>query len=406
MADVGTNTVPPPQEAAAEHSLSTNGDAAMTDAAGPADGGASGTEASKNADSSMDAPGEHKRSAREDEGDAEDSRDDDIEVQAAKKRRMAVAADESKKRGKRMFGLLQNTLQQAKKDTGSLAEKNKRRTDIEKRLQDKLMSERQEMEKKREREQESRELKLDVLRKEDELAKAESIYDVRHSVKLSLAHFLCTSFPVPPPQQTNDDIKEAYMPRLPHALRSSHPNAPRPIYYLPYKLLRWQEDRIDDQIDDVKKAIRRDKDAWEDSKMDKVEDLQLAKKKRAERLQDIERAEKEERQKLRREREARGDNKVGSRGRKGQQDEGDDGRDRYVGRDRDGDDDMRDRSRSGSPPRRQTSRSRSRSRARSRSPARHPDDEKKELEVQDVRMQDEAEKPAENGNGAPQPAEG
>ncbi|KAM0793537.1 hypothetical protein ACM66B_000975 [Microbotryomycetes sp. NB124-2] len=405
MYSVEAVPVAAPREAAVEHSAAANGDEAMTDAASPSDKDAATQDASKKDELTMDTTDDdHKKRAGDDDDEerraAAPAVVDDIEQQAAKKRRLAVAADESKKRGKRMFGLLQNTLQQARKDTGTLAEKNKRRNELEKRLQDKLASERLEMEKKREREQETKSLRLDVVRKEEELGKAEAIYEVRHSVKLNLAHFLCTAFPVPPPQQATDDIKEAYMPRLPHAQRSAHPNAPRPIYYLPYKLLRWQEDRIDDQIDDVKKAIRKDKEAWEDSRTDKIGDLQIAKKKRAERLQEVTREE-------RRERDDRGDSRndeMAIRGRGGRARGADDeaGGRRTVGRDRDGDEDMRDRSRSRSP-RRERSRSRSRSMSRSTSRSRPPAAAaaapaiKDGTDAQDVKMQDDSDRPAQNG---------
>lgn len=120
-----------------------------------------------------------------------------------------------------------------------------------------------------------------------------------------MAHFLCTSFTLPPPQRASDDISVPYAPRLPHAQRVVGPSRSKPIYYLPYKLTIRQEDQIEDQIAAVKKQIRVERDKWDDHKGAKVDGLQEARRKRDERMGDIERAEREERQRRRREEEQR-----------------------------------------------------------------------------------------------------
>ncbi|KAL8278222.1 hypothetical protein RQP46_009395 [Phenoliferia psychrophenolica] len=225
----------------------------------------------------------------------------DIEAEAAKKRRQAILKAETEKRGKRMFGLMRGTLEQAKKETGKLSGATKNRKEVEERLHAKLNSERTELEEKRQRERETKELRLDVIKKEEEISTAESIYRTRNAAKLNLASFLCTSFTLPPPPPATDGITVPYDPRLPHVLRVTNPTAPKPLYYLPKRLLGFQEDLIEDQIASVKKHIRIERDAWEDRKGDKVSDLAAAKRKRDAGLEEIERAEREERQKRRRE---------------------------------------------------------------------------------------------------------
>lgn len=102
----------------------------------------------------------------------------DVEVLAAKKRSLQIVAEESKKRGKRMFGLLQSTLAQAQKQSGARAGASKKRQEIEERLAAKLSAERAEMEEKRRRDREGKDLRLAVTRKEEEIANFESIVRV------------------------------------------------------------------------------------------------------------------------------------------------------------------------------------------------------------------------------------
>lgn len=92
---------------------------------------------------------------------------------------------------------------------------------------------------------------------------------------------------------------------MPHALRVAKPTvaSSKPLYYLPYKLLPFQEDQIENQIAAVKSAIRKEKDAWEDAKGEKVDELGKAKRRRDEQLEERERGEREQRQKRRREQE-------------------------------------------------------------------------------------------------------
>ncbi|KAI5480816.1 Pinin/SDK/MemA protein domain containing protein [Pseudohyphozyma bogoriensis] len=243
--------------------------------------------------------------------------EEDIEALAAKKRKAAAAADEGKKRSRRMFGLMQSTLKQSKEElsTGKLGGAAQKRRELEERLASKLSQEKQELEEKQNRERESKSLKLSVVRKEEEISTADSLYRTRHAAKLNLASFLCTSFSLPPPPPSNDGITVPFAPRLPHALRIVKPDAPKPIYYLPYRLLPSQEDQIEDQIALVKKEIRKEREAWEDAKGEKVDELEQAKRRRDEQMEEVERAEREERQKRRREQEEREEKDRASRSR-------------------------------------------------------------------------------------------
>lgn len=101
----------------------------------------------------------------------------DIEALAAKKRKLAVIQDESKKRSKRMFGLLQSTLVQAKKEVVKMNVSGaaQKRIELEERLAKKLSGEKEEMEEKRRRDRESKELRLSVTKKEEEIRNVETI---------------------------------------------------------------------------------------------------------------------------------------------------------------------------------------------------------------------------------------
>jgi hypothetical protein len=137
-------------------------------------------------------------------------------------------------------------------------------------------------------------------------------YRTRHNAKLDLAGFLCTTFtlpivPTPSVPLPDDSISTPFLPRLPHVTSLTTPSSSRPIYYLPRRLLPSQEDRIEDQIDAVKQAMRKDRDAWEDVKKEKLARLEEVKRKREERQGEVERKEREERQRRRREEEDKED---------------------------------------------------------------------------------------------------
>ncbi|GAA5873075.1 hypothetical protein JCM3774_000330 [Rhodotorula dairenensis] len=308
-----------------------------------------------------------------DEADSEEAR-----ARADKKRKVLEENKAAqRKRGNRMFGVMLGTLQRAKKQVEQVEDSGagKKRAQLQERLREKLDAERRQATEKADREKELRELKTDIARREDEISAAEAIYRTRHSAKLNLAGFLCTTFTLPPPPTTTDAVSVPFVPRLPHAMKLTDPRAARPIYYLPYRLLPSQEDRIDDQIDAVKVAIRRDRDEWHEVKDAKLAELDKVKRRRQERTEESERKEREERQRRRREREDGtengGDRAAASpppppprRRRESSSAAGGPDRDR----DRNRDERMRSRSRSASPPRSRSRRPRSPSRSRSQSP--------------------------------------
>lgn len=99
--------------------------------------------------------------------------EEELELQAQKKRKLAVVADESKKRSKRMFGLLQSTLQQAKKQVSSVkvGGQNIKFQEVQERLnREKLI-----MEEKRTRGREEKDLREQIDRKLAEIGVSESI---------------------------------------------------------------------------------------------------------------------------------------------------------------------------------------------------------------------------------------
>lgn len=159
---------------------------------------------------------------------------EDIAAEASRKRQRAAVADEGKQRGKRMFGLLQSTLNQAKSDTARpKSGAAKKREELEHKLADKLAREREEGAEKARVERERRELRATINRIEDGLANSDSILRNRHDAKIHLAGFLCTGFKLTPPAAPADGIAPAFAPRLPHAMRVTDSKALRPVYYKP-----------------------------------------------------------------------------------------------------------------------------------------------------------------------------
>ncbi|GAA5857476.1 hypothetical protein JCM5353_002071 [Sporobolomyces roseus] len=228
---------------------------------------------------------------------------------AEKKRVQDQLRQESRKRGNRMFGMMLGTLKRAKEqvDTSVESDSMKKRLELEKKLKDKLDGERKILQLRSEREREVRDLKANIQKREEEIGSADAIYRVRHDAKYNLAGFLCTSFPLPSPASTTDAISVPFSPRLPHSMHLTTPTSSsnRPIYYLPYRLLPSQEDRIEDQIDVVKKATRRDQDEWKDLKAGKQKEVRKLREELDDKVQEVGRLEREDRQRKRREAEDR-----------------------------------------------------------------------------------------------------
>ena len=104
-------------------------------------------------------------------------------------------------------------------------------------------------------------------------------YQARRATKLSLANFLCTTYDAPSKAATERQLgtlKPAPFPELPHALAPSTSHAPverssastgrtasvKPLYYLPFKLLPWQADKIDGQMEDMREELDKEEASW------------------------------------------------------------------------------------------------------------------------------------------------
>lgn len=85
-------------------------------------------------------------------------------------------------------------------------------------------------------------------------------HSARFASELSLANFLRTSYPVGEPSRPHS---------APGSLSRQTPLQPRPLYYLPHKLLPEQEAQIEKQQREAKEAVDAQKTAWEAEKADK-----------------------------------------------------------------------------------------------------------------------------------------
>ena len=101
---------------------------------------------------------------------------------ATKKRKQEAALVESKKRSRRMFGLLQGTLNKAKEEVGKLSGTTKQRQELEERLSKKLNGEKAVSEEKRRLGIEERQLREAVYRKEEEISIAENTVSLAYRV--------------------------------------------------------------------------------------------------------------------------------------------------------------------------------------------------------------------------------
>jgi hypothetical protein len=128
------------------------------------------------------------------------------------------------------------------------------------------------------------------MKKEDEKNAYIAIYQARKSQKLSLANFLCTKAASNVDDASSSsanigNLKPAPLPELPHALPPSSmhsSSSTKPLYYLPYKLLPWQADKIDGQVEDMRLELEKEEDAWKDELIQREEEIVELKKKRSE----------------------------------------------------------------------------------------------------------------------------
>lgn len=169
----------------------------------------------------------------------------------------------------------------------------KRRAELEERLAAKRKEEQEAIDARTGHERTIRNLRFDIIKKEDEKNAFTAIYKARRASKLSLANFLCTksgndnttSSTGSSSANTIGSLKPAPLPELPHALppSSTHSSSStKPLYYLPYKLLPWQADQIDSQIEDMRNDLEKEEDDWKDELIRREAEIQELKAKRAE----------------------------------------------------------------------------------------------------------------------------
>jgi len=193
----------------------------------------------------------------------------------------------SQKRGKRMFGVLMGTLNKFRDEGTKQTDAAKRRIAIEERLAAKLKAEHEENERRLDRSRQEKQVKLDVVRKEEENGILDSIYEARHSAALNLANYLCTSHtPSAPPANVVSVLRPPVYPALPLSLAPSINSTQKPIYYLPARLLDSQRETLDAQLDRVRNAVGRGRCDWADERHIRIQDLAELREKRDRALQE------------------------------------------------------------------------------------------------------------------------
>ncbi|KAL7010185.1 CDP-diacylglycerol--glycerol-3-phosphate 3-phosphatidyltransferase [Cystobasidiomycetes sp. EMM_F5] len=176
----------------------------------------------------------------------------------------ATPADAGRQR--RLFGVLTKTLTQFKEDTKKDTDGAKRRAAVQERLASKLREENEALQAKSGQEKARRNLKYDVIKKEDERSAFVAIYHNRRANKERLANLLCTKceYREPPASTDAGGLRKPAFPALPHALAPStlEEGSTKPLYYLPFKLLPWQADQIDAQVEDMREELDKEETEW------------------------------------------------------------------------------------------------------------------------------------------------
>jgi len=224
-------------------------------------------------------------------------------IQVVEKKRK-VEDVESKKRGKRMFGVLMGTLNKFKEEGNKQSDATKRRQNIENRLTQKLREEQEENARRIAKEQEVKNLKTSIIRKEDEIATLDGIYATRAKTKLSLASFLCTKYPISPAFPSSS-LSAPVHPSLPHILppNPSINSSNKPLYYLPRRLTTEQADLLDTQRKEIRDEIEQEKQKWKLERKRLEEELDELKEKKREEDENHAREERIKAQERRREQE-------------------------------------------------------------------------------------------------------
>lgn len=211
--------------------------------------------------------------------------------------------EETKKDSEAVSRLQSRTITSRKEDICSIRQllthvhpcrflQSKRRAELEERLAAKRKEEQEAIDARTGHERTLRNLRFEIIKKEDEKNAFIAIYKARRASKLSLANFLCTkdgesSTSSGPSSSSNalGNLKPAPFSDLPHALPPSTTHSSssnKPLYYLPYKLLPWQADKIDGQIEDMRLELDKEEDAWREELREREREIAELKARRAE----------------------------------------------------------------------------------------------------------------------------
>lgn len=164
-APAGTPSPPPPQPAATTNAPGAEGD--------PATAGMR-TLPPEERDLQMDS--ETRASATPHPAEEEDT--EEARARAEKKRKLVEENKAAqRKRGNRMFGVMLGTLQRAKKQVEQVEDSGagKKRAELQERLREKLEAERKSALDKADRERELRDLRIEIARREDDLAATDAL---------------------------------------------------------------------------------------------------------------------------------------------------------------------------------------------------------------------------------------
>lgn len=217
----------------------------------------------------------------------QDPEDKDKSLPPSKRTRTAPGGAQ-----RRLFGVLTKTLSKFQEETKKDTEASKRRAELEERLAAKRKEEQEAIDARTGHERTIRNLRFDIIKKEDEKNAFTAIYKARRASKLSLANFLCTKSGSdsnkgegPSSAAALGSLKPAPLPGLPHAIppSSTHSSSStKALYYLPYKLLPWQADQIDGQIEDMRADLEKEETAWKEELAKREAEITELKAKRTE----------------------------------------------------------------------------------------------------------------------------
>ncbi|KAJ9108084.1 hypothetical protein QFC19_002549 [Naganishia cerealis] len=186
------------------------------------------------------------------------------EVEAPPAKRQRILGAEEKKRGQRLFGNLMGTLAKFGKEekTRNSTEKAKKRDELANRVAMKIRSESNRVHEITGLTREIKGYRIEIERKQQEMNVREMRLKTKTRQLPKMSRFLLTSSPdwLTSAIATATVLPIAYGPARDKATAEK----PKPLLYLPHKLLPEQEDIIDDQIDKVNKLLDDEEDAFDE----------------------------------------------------------------------------------------------------------------------------------------------